>query len=158
MKSKSQKGSGALLQKSKTSKHSRKPIATAVSMALQPTAVKVAPVTQQESNATATYTERLQEQLVDDAIKPETKATSGKETKASKAGINVEDDDPLIDMAYMTKHSGLSSKWFYALIKAGKFPKPLKFGRCSRWYKSDYDNFVKAREAQRKNKSWKLQE
>ncbi|EOI6457464.1 helix-turn-helix transcriptional regulator [Yersinia enterocolitica] len=46
--------------------------------------------------------------------------------------------DSLIDMKYITKDTGMTSKWFYDLIKRGTFPKQTKLGRMSRWKYSDY--------------------
>ncbi|EFB9877828.1 TPA: AlpA family phage regulatory protein [Citrobacter farmeri] len=56
-------------------------------------------------------------------------------------------------MKYLTAHSGLSDKWFYALVKSGRFPKPIKLGRSSRWRKSDYFHWLEDKERQRKAKS-----
>lgn len=56
-----------------------------------------------------------------------------------------EADDPLIDMKFMTAHSGLSDKWFYKLIKEKKFTAPIKLGRSSRWRRSDYFSWLGAR-------------
>lgn len=42
-------------------------------------------------------------------------------------------EDRLIDMKYITHYTGMTDKWFYLLIKQGKFPKPIKLGRTSRW-------------------------
>ncbi|SUX69431.1 transcriptional regulator [Citrobacter amalonaticus] len=44
-------------------------------------------------------------------------------------------EDQFIDMAFITQLTQLTDKWFYKLIKDGKFPKPTKFGRSSRWRK-----------------------
>ncbi len=41
----------------------------------------------------------------------------------------------LIDMNYITSFTGMTDKWFYKLISEGHFPKPIKLGRSSRWYK-----------------------
>ncbi|WP_449548044.1 helix-turn-helix transcriptional regulator [Lelliottia amnigena] len=46
-------------------------------------------------------------------------------------------DDKMVDMVFITEFTGLSDKWFYKLIKDGKFPKPIKLGRASRWLKSE---------------------
>ena len=48
-------------------------------------------------------------------------------------------DDPLIDMNYITSFTGMTDKWFYKLISEGHFPKPIKLGRSSRWYKSEVE-------------------
>lgn len=49
-------------------------------------------------------------------------------------------DDPLIDMNYITSFTGMTDKWFYKLISEGHFPKPIKLGRSSRWYKSEVEH------------------
>lgn len=48
-------------------------------------------------------------------------------------------DDQFIDMKFITRLTGLTDKWFYKLIQEGEFPKPIKFGRSSRWLKSDVE-------------------
>ena len=54
-------------------------------------------------------------------------------------------DDPLIDMNYITSFTGMTDKWFYKLIKEKKFPKPIKLGRASRWFKSEVEKWLKER-------------
>lgn len=39
----------------------------------------------------------------------------------------------LVDMKYITTLTGMTDKWFYALIQQSRFPKPIKLGRSSRW-------------------------
>lgn len=51
-------------------------------------------------------------------------------------------DDKMVDMVFITEFTGLSDKWFYKLIKDGKFPKPIKLGRASRWLKSDLEAWL----------------
>jgi len=46
-------------------------------------------------------------------------------------------NDRLVDMIFITSFTGLSDKWFYKLISDGKFPKPIKLGRSSRWRESE---------------------
>ena len=41
-------------------------------------------------------------------------------------------NDQFVDMAFITKLTGLTDKWFYKLIKDGEFPKPIKLGISSR--------------------------
>ena len=41
--------------------------------------------------------------------------------------------DALIDMKYITSDCLFTDKWIYKLISLGKFPKPIKLGRMSRW-------------------------
>ena len=53
--------------------------------------------------------------------------------------------DQFVDMAFMTKYTGLTDKWFYKLIQDGNFPKPIKFGRSSRWLKSEVEAWVQER-------------
>ena len=54
-------------------------------------------------------------------------------------------DDPLIDMPYLTRCTGMSDKWFYKMISEGRFPKPIKLGRSSRWYKSEVEQWMQQR-------------
>ena len=45
--------------------------------------------------------------------------------------------DQMVDMAFIVRFTGMSDKWFYKLIQEGKFPKPIKLGRSSRWLESE---------------------
>ncbi|MEG0233562.1 MAG: AlpA family transcriptional regulator [Hafnia sp.] len=54
-------------------------------------------------------------------------------------------EDQFIDMIFITQLTGLTDKWFYKLIKDGEFPKPTKFGRSSRWRKSEVETWLQAR-------------
>lgn len=54
-------------------------------------------------------------------------------------------DDQFVDMAFIARLTGLSDKWFYKLIQDGQFPKPIKFGRSSRWLKSEVEAWIQAR-------------
>ncbi|KLP39107.1 helix-turn-helix transcriptional regulator [Enterobacter ludwigii] len=51
-------------------------------------------------------------------------------------------NDKMVDMVFITTYTGLSDKWFYQLIQEGKFPKPIKLGRSSRWLKSEIEAWV----------------
>lgn len=52
-------------------------------------------------------------------------------------------DGELIDMKFITQFTKLTDKWFYKLIKDGQFPKPIKLGRSSRWYKHEVETWLK---------------
>ncbi|MNE38830.1 Prophage CP4-57 regulatory protein (AlpA) [compost metagenome] len=52
-------------------------------------------------------------------------------------------NDKLVDMLFITEFTGLSDKWFYKLISEGKFPKPIKLGRSSRWQESEVRSWLK---------------
>ena len=54
-------------------------------------------------------------------------------------------EDPLIDMTFITTYTGMTDKWFYKLIQEGQFPKPIKLGRSSRWYKSEVESWMRQR-------------
>jgi predicted DNA-binding transcriptional regulator AlpA len=54
-------------------------------------------------------------------------------------------NDQLVTMAFITQFTGLTDKWFYYLITIGKFPKPIKLGRSSRWLKSEVEAWLKQR-------------
>ena len=45
-------------------------------------------------------------------------------------------------MVFITEFTGLSDKWFYKLISEGKFPKPIKLGRSSRWKESELKEWL----------------
>lgn len=54
-------------------------------------------------------------------------------------------NDRLVDMVFITTFTGLTDKWFYKLIKDGLFPRPIKFGRSSRWRESDVRRWLMKR-------------
>tara|TARA_R110000851_G_scaffold111378_1_gene234672 strand:+ start:24748 stop:25032 length:285 start_codon:yes stop_codon:yes gene_type:complete len=70
-----------------------------------------------------------------------TSCTVSQPTQATPSLIQ----DRFVDMTFMTQYTGLTDKWFYKLIQDGKFPKPVKFGRCSRWLKSEVECWVQER-------------
>ncbi|MEG5367814.1 AlpA family phage regulatory protein [Enterobacter hormaechei] len=51
-------------------------------------------------------------------------------------------NDQLVDMAFITTYTGMTDKWFYKLISEGKFPKPIKLGRSSRWKESEVKEWL----------------
>ncbi|KAA1148295.1 AlpA family transcriptional regulator [Citrobacter portucalensis] len=51
----------------------------------------------------------------------------------------------LIDMTFITTYTGMTDKWFYKLIQDGEFPKPIKLGRSSRWFKSEVESWMQQR-------------
>lgn len=57
-------------------------------------------------------------------------------------------EDQCVDMAFITRLTGLTDKWFYKLIKDGEFPKPIKLGRSSRWLQSEVEAWLQDRIAQ----------
>lgn len=54
-------------------------------------------------------------------------------------------EDQFVDMVFITQLTQLSDKFFYKLIQDSKFPKPTKFGRSSRWRKSEVEAWLQAR-------------
>ncbi|MBW5850761.1 MULTISPECIES: helix-turn-helix transcriptional regulator [Yersinia] len=54
-------------------------------------------------------------------------------------------EDQFVNMAFITRLTGLTDKWFYKLIKDGVFPKPIKLGRSSRWLKSEVEVWLQER-------------
>ena len=48
-------------------------------------------------------------------------------------------------MQFITELTGLSDKWFYKLAQEGKFPKPVKFGRSSRWIEREVKEWLEER-------------
>ncbi len=57
-------------------------------------------------------------------------------------------DDPLIDMVFITTYTNMTDKFFFKLIKNGQFPKPVKLGRSSRWRKSEVEAWMQERVAE----------
>ncbi|HDU8569949.1 TPA: AlpA family transcriptional regulator [Morganella morganii] len=53
-------------------------------------------------------------------------------------------NDQFVDMKFITRFTGLTDKWFYKMIQNGKFPKPIKLGRSSRWLQSEVEAWVQA--------------
>lgn len=54
-------------------------------------------------------------------------------------------NDQFVTMAFITKLTGLTDKWFYKLIQDGTFPKPIKLGRSSRWLQSEVEAWLQER-------------
>lgn len=54
-------------------------------------------------------------------------------------------EDQFVDMSFVTRLTGLTDKWFYKLIQDGEFPRPIKFGRSSRWLKSEVEAWIQIR-------------
>ncbi|MCM2368536.1 MULTISPECIES: helix-turn-helix transcriptional regulator [Proteus] len=54
-------------------------------------------------------------------------------------------NDQFVSMKFITHLTGLTDKWFYKLIQEGKFPTPIKFGRSSRWLKSEVEKWLDSR-------------
>ncbi|GDX07549.1 AlpA family transcriptional regulator [Buttiauxella sp. A111] len=53
--------------------------------------------------------------------------------------------DKFVNMAFITQLTGLTDKYFYKLIKDGRFPKPIKLGRSSRWLESEVEAWLQQR-------------
>ncbi|PRW21749.1 prophage CP4-57 regulatory family protein [Enterobacter hormaechei] len=53
--------------------------------------------------------------------------------------------DRFVDMVFITELTNLSDKWFYKMAQQGKFPKPVKFGRSSRWIEREVKEWLEAR-------------
>lgn len=51
-------------------------------------------------------------------------------------------DDQLVDMAFITRFTGMTDKWFYKLISESQFPAPIKLGRSSRWRRSQVEAWL----------------
>lgn len=54
-------------------------------------------------------------------------------------------NDKFVDMEFITKLTGLTDKFFYKLIKDGRFPKQIKLGRSSRWLESEVEAWLQQR-------------
>lgn len=53
--------------------------------------------------------------------------------------------DKFVSMLFITELTGLSDKFFYKLAQEGKFPKPVKFGRSSRWIEREVKEWLEER-------------
>ncbi|MEI9751091.1 AlpA family phage regulatory protein [Moellerella wisconsensis] len=60
--------------------------------------------------------------------------------------IMMKGKNSLVDMKYITECTKMTDKWFYALIKKGQFPKPIKLGRSSRWWLSDIHDWISSQQ------------
>lgn len=47
-------------------------------------------------------------------------------------------EDSLIDMKFMMEDAGFTDRYFYKQIQKGNLPRPIKYGRSSRWIYADY--------------------
>ncbi|HCT9897373.1 TPA: AlpA family phage regulatory protein [Citrobacter koseri] len=54
-------------------------------------------------------------------------------------------NDKFVDMRFITELTGQSDKWFYKIIQEGRFPKPVKFGRSSRWLEREVKEWLEER-------------
>ncbi|WP_431644713.1 helix-turn-helix transcriptional regulator [Enterobacter asburiae] len=54
-------------------------------------------------------------------------------------------EDKFVSMQFITELTSLSDKWFYKMVQEGKFPKPVKFGRRSRWIEREVKEWLEAR-------------
>jgi predicted DNA-binding transcriptional regulator AlpA len=54
-------------------------------------------------------------------------------------------EDQFIEMTSITKLLRMTDKWLYRLIQEGRFPKPTKFGRSSRWLQSEVEAWLQSR-------------
>lgn len=54
-------------------------------------------------------------------------------------------NDKFVDMEFITELTGLTDKYFYKLIKDGRFPKQIKLGRSSRWLESEVEAWLQQR-------------
>lgn len=54
-------------------------------------------------------------------------------------------NDKFVSMLFITELTGLSDKFFYKLAQEGKFPKPVKFGRSSRWIEREVKEWLEER-------------
>ncbi|MCM7441824.1 AlpA family phage regulatory protein [Enterobacter hormaechei] len=54
-------------------------------------------------------------------------------------------EDKFVSMQFITELTGLSDKWFYKMAQEGQFPKPIKFGRSSRWIEREVKEWLEER-------------
>ena len=58
-------------------------------------------------------------------------------------------DGRLLSRKSVLQFTEFSNSYLYELIAAGDFPRPLKFGRASRWLSSEVQQAIEQRAAQR---------
>lgn len=54
-------------------------------------------------------------------------------------------NDQMVDMVFIVRFTKMTDKWIYKLIQEGKFPKPIKLGRSSRWFESEVITWLNER-------------
>lgn len=54
-------------------------------------------------------------------------------------------NDQMVDMAFIIRFTKVTDKWIYKFIQEGKFPKPIKLGRSSRWFESEVIKWLNER-------------
>lgn len=59
--------------------------------------------------------------------------------------LNNTDSLKLIDLKFICESTGLSQAYIYKLMSNDLFPKPLKIGRASRWYLSEFKDWLESR-------------
>ncbi|HHR5551439.1 TPA: helix-turn-helix transcriptional regulator [Klebsiella aerogenes] len=60
---------------------------------------------------------------------------------------HLNDTNPLklVDLKFICESTGLSPAYIYKLMSNDLFPKPLKLGRASRWYLSEFKDWLESR-------------
>lgn len=60
---------------------------------------------------------------------------------------HLNDTNPLklVDLKFICESTGLSQAFIYKMISSDLFPKPLKLGRASRWYLSEFKDWMEKR-------------
>ncbi|HGH5998168.1 TPA: helix-turn-helix transcriptional regulator [Morganella morganii] len=61
--------------------------------------------------------------------------------------MNTENSDDkstlkLVDLKFICEKTGLSRAFIYKMMSNDSFPKPLKMGRSSRWYLSEFHTWL----------------
>ena len=52
-------------------------------------------------------------------------------------------DEKLLTQKQVSEIISFQRSYIYEMISKGRFPKPKKFGRSVRWFKSDIDRWLK---------------
>lgn len=60
---------------------------------------------------------------------------------------HLNDTNPLklVDLKFICENTELSRAYIYKLMSNDLFPKPLKLGRASRWYLSEFKDWMESR-------------
>tara|TARA_B110000858_G_C17348182_1_gene269735 strand:+ start:190 stop:477 length:288 start_codon:yes stop_codon:yes gene_type:complete len=60
-------------------------------------------------------------------------------------------DEKLLNQKQVSEIVSFSRSYIYTLMSENKFPRPIKFGRHNRWFKSDIDKWLKEQKEEHDN-------
>jgi predicted DNA-binding transcriptional regulator AlpA len=85
----------------------------------------------------------LRENGVDDEGAWDCDATEGIEVRKTPDFEPFDENDRLIAIKDLESFLGISRPTIYRLVACGKFPRPIRIGRSTRWLWSEVDRYIK---------------